>query len=607
MKKTRLSLLLLSSSLLLAACGGSQGSSSSSDYASSSDSEPSSSNPASSPEIPLEDERQIIIEDLPDIGLGETIDLNDYVTIVRGIDEDEDADLYWDYDILYDNVHKETAAILDPTRPTIGQSTVLQAVRTGRVNLRINSGDVSKTAYFDVTTNAEMTKVVDFFEAAEESNFTISLNENPIVYRNPNYIYFPQEFWGIVLNEKQAKGFYFQMNSVTDGASLRIGNQGNYAGDTELTPITFNNDFPNLATMFNPAYFEYSQDIVDNFGEEYAIAMIYDSSIAASFTNAQNLLGLSTYTIYSSNYYYPTAFVPKIDEAGTLSLYVLYSRQRGTIANTSLLAGPFIFSNVGTTSVEALDDYVASNGSTTLANADLVNDKLFAITNFTSHAVGRYEDLDGNKIDTPSYFATALPELDITVKVTENGYQNSRMDYVDGGEDTNVLLLNQMVGTSSTTYKYVLNDQGKYTSAGEYGNDPSSGNKVTDWTISSTFSIYKANLAFTENTWKYATYTVEDEENCYSLMGINDQLARSMMNMLIRGTTSEKFTDSGTPIYYYGFYAYMYMNIGSTAKDDMKFDYYTRVIDGDGEYYVYHLTIDMTAINSTVLNIPEAA
>lgn len=618
-------LLTLLSSFLLFSCGGNEEASSSSSIvedsssassevsssSSSSSSEVSSSSSSSSSEVvdsslASGDEREIIIADIPDVGLGEIIDLADYVTVLRGQKESSSAELTWEYDILTDNVHKENVSVLSPERPIVGVSTRLQAIRTGRVNVRFSSGDVVKTAYFDVVTNDAMQKVADYFEAASDNNYTISYNSKPFLYRSSNYLYYPDQYWGIVINSKQSTGYYFQMDSVDDADSLRIGVKGYYSGDDTISPVSFNNDYPSLATIFDPDYFEYSASLESYFGEAYSIAMLYDSDDTTAYTYALNLLGLSTYTIYNNYYYYPSAFIPVIGDSGDLNLYVAYSTSRTTINGNTILTGPYVFGNVGTTSIAALDEYAAGDGAETLANFDNILEKLYGITSFTSHATGQYEDLDGNKIDVPSYFASALPELDVEVKLADNGYQNSRFDLVDGGDDENVLLLNG-ADTSTAATKYVLNSSGEATSSGEYGNDPTSGIKVTTWQRASTFSSYNPSVVFTSSLWKYVTLTVTDEANTYYMMGINDTLGKTAMNNVLRMVTADCISNSSSPIYYYGFYSYMSINYGETATDDMHGEFYTRLIDGNDDYYVYHLSFDITSINSTVLTVPANA
>lgn len=602
MNKRALPLSLLSALLALGlvSCGGS-------DAASSSESET----------VSQSESGEIVIDDIPDITLGESIDLADYVHVPETLD-----DGFWDYEILSDDVHNAAVESVSSEAPRLGKSTTLQSIRPGIVTIRVTAGDQYAIASFRVESSAQMTDICEYFaDNLSVSNFTIKQNfdfdgssivagEKTILMKNENYIYYPEAYYGIAMNKTTNAGYYFQMNGAGDeyASSFHVGVAGDYPTDVTITRGDFDALVEAPGAYWNEDSLAYDTSIAKYFGEEYAIAIPYSSDDEdGAFAKAVELFNLPSYRIMDGYYYFTAAFCPVVTD-GELSVYVVFSRSASYISSTSVLAGPYSFEDIGSTSVAVIDSFYEGSAPAALSSNATFTSKIEDITSYTTTCVGQYEDVDGNRIDAPEYFASSLPELDVKTRVQADvGFETTRMDIIDGGEDEHVLLYDTTEGETNVCKKYVLDDDGNYLSVSDYGNDPSSGSKVTKWGSSQTFSSYLPGVIFKETTWGYPKFIKTSESNVYELMAFNDRMARSCIDLIVMAIAGEKISSTSSPFYYYGVYQYMRMDIGSSASSPISGDIYTRVIDGAGTYYIYHFTFSFTDINSTVITAPSAA
>lgn len=558
------------------------------------------------------------VADIPDLTLGDTIELSDYVTVPDGG--------VWEYAILSDTAHEDVLSVLSASAPSLTASTHLQAIRPGFATIRFTYGDEQKVVTFQVKPSEAFTSVTNYIaDNLTQSNFTVerkfnlsaagvvSAGDAPVFYRNENYFYYPDTYYGLAMNKASNQGYYFQLNGADAAyaSSFRVGVTGTYPSDEMVTRDTFEAKVPAPATYFTADNFVYNPKIAQYFGDKYAISLSYDADHADIFTAARNLFGISSYRIFGSTYYWPAAFCP-VMENDVLSFYVVYGRSQTTVASTSILAGPYVFSNIGGTSISVVDAFYEGAAPSALSSNDSFLSKTANIESYTTSCEGHYEDLDGNRIDAPSYFSSALPELSVKTRVQVGvGFETNRMDLIDKGNDTHVLLYDGKDGDRNVCYKYVLNDEGKYTAMSAYGKDPNSSGVITKWESSSTFSTYQPTIVFRKDTWQYPKFVaVPGEENTYELMAWNDMIARSAIDALVAGVAGEPIASNSSPFYYYGVYQYMKINVGASATDDITGEIYTRVIDSSSRidhYYIYHLTFAFTNINSTNIAVPEAA
>jgi|GEM_PF-2255695 len=573
--------------------------------------------PASS-EVPSAMDKSFTVAKIPDLTLGDKIDLKDYVTVPEGS--------VWEYALLSDGVHEDALSVLSASAPSLSASTNLQAVRPGIATLRFTCGDEQQIVTIQVKPSEAFSSVVQYFSTnLAQSNFTIrrkfalsgtgtvSSDDAPVVYRNENYLYYPEAYYGLAMNRNSNLGYYFQLNGADSvyASSFHAGVTGTYSSDETVTRDDFEAKMPAPGTYWTAENLMYNPRIAQYFGDKYAVSLTYNSDQADLFATARSLFNIPSYRIFGSAYYWPAAFCP-VMENGTLAVYVIFARSQTAITSTSILAGPYVFENVGNTVINVIDEFYEGAAPAALSSNDTFLSKTGGFKSYTTSCEGHYEDLEGNRVDAPDYFAKSLPELSVKTRVEDGvGFETTRLDLIDKGDVTHALLYNGKEGGNDMCYKYVLNEEGKYTSVAPYGKDPTSGNAVLKWGSASTFSAYQPTIVFRKSTWQYPQFVaVQGEENTYELMAWNDMIARSAIDALVAGLVGEPISSTSSPFYYYGVYQYLKINIGATSTDDMRGEIYTRVIDSSSRvdhYYHYHLTFTITDINNTNIAVPEAA
>ncbi len=590
MKKNKL-LLLLSSSLFLCSCGN----------APTSDRGASSSNET--------EESSIVVKDIQNVTTGTTIDLKDYVETPLGES--------WTYELLTDSVHLPSASIEAEEAPSLEQSTKLLAIRPGRVNFKIKCGEKTKTGYFDVMASSEMSALVSTFQETVLTNYTSvktfevdsdynlkNLSDGEaLLYKNEDYVYHPSSYYGEMIHKKDHQGYYFQLNGVEEKYENSFRALTN-ASDSPLLETIFRNTYQaleNYFTLDSLRYYEASKTFI---GDEFAYALCYEEETKNVFLNALTNLGLSYSHTVNGTSFYTVAIAPKV-ENGLFSFYTLSA----TYSGYALTEGPYVLKGVGSTKISAVDDWVNSNSSMVYANNASINNRLDGITSYTATFNGQYEDLDGNKIDVPEYFASSLPEIHSTLKWNDRYFYSDNMNLIDGRKENKVLLENGTLNGENTVIRYVLNDEGKYVSKEKYGKDATSSYELTDWKNGQTFSCYLPLNVFRDSNWKYAS--IEDKGNSnYFLSGFNDSIGKHVIQYLLGGISAYPCFNDASAFYYYGEYATLDLHLGKTLTDEITGEAYTRLIDGScspQKYYIYHINFEITDINSTLITTPSAA
>lgn len=598
MKKQNL-LLLLSSSLLLAACTGKETSS----VSSSEESLPSS-------ETTLTPESaKIVVDDIPEVEQGKTIDLSDYVHIENG-----DSSKHWTYTILVDSAHASLVSEVTSDAPSVFASTKLLCLRSGRVNFRVNYDNESKFGYFDITENLALKDLTTKIAKLQLSNYTVSkafeMNENyepvskegvPTLYHNDKYVYLPNSYYGIAIHQGTHLGYYYQINGVEEKYQSSFHVMTN-ADKTALSEASFKATFGNLGSYFTSDTMRYFAAAGELLGEDSSYCLAYETATKDLFNSALTNLGMSYQHAVNGKTYYTIAIVPKFVN-DKLCFY-------GISASTSgyaFLEGPYVLSNIGTTKIEAVESWINSEAAMNYANNDALATRLDGITGYTSTLKGVYEDLEGNRIEAPDYFKDSLPEINSTIEWNTNYFHSTWMSAVDGGEEDNVLLENTTANGSKVVNRYVLNNEGKYTKKEVLEHDPTSGYVMDDWQKGQTFSYYLPRITFPSLSWKYSA--IEDlGDDTYFLSGFNDAIGRNTIRYVVAGLSAYKYFGDSSAFAYFGAYDMMKINLGKKLTDDISGDVYTRLMNlSTKEYYVYHITFSITKINTTVISSPVAA
>ncbi len=599
MKKQNL-LLLLSSSLLLGACAGNETSS----FSSSAESSLPSSETIVTPES-----AKIVLNDIPEVEQGKTIDLSNYVHIENG-----DSSKHWTYTILVDSAHASLVSEVASDAPSVFASTKLLCLRSGRVNFRVDYDNESKFGYFDITENLALKDLTSKIAKLQLSNYTVSkafeMNENyepvskervPTLYHNDKYVYLPNSYYGIAIHQGTHLGYYYQINGVEEKYQSSFHVMTN-ADKTALSETSFKATFGNLGSYFTSDTMRYFAAAGELLGEDSSYCLAYETATKDLFNSALTNLGMSYQHAVNGKTYYTIAIVPKFVN-DKLCFY-------GISANTSgyaFLEGPYVLNNIGTTKIEAVENWINSEVAMNYANNDALATRLDGITGYTSTLKGVYEDLEGNKIEAPDYFKDSLPEINSTIEWNTNYFHSTWMSAVDGGEEDNVLLENATANGSKVVNRYVLNNEGKYTKKEVLEHDPTSGYVMDDWQKGQTFSYYLPRITFPSLSWKYSA--IEDlGDDTYFLSGFNDAIGRNTIRYVVAGLSAYKYFGDSSAFAYFGAYDMMKINLGKKLTDDISGDVYTRLMNlSTKEYYVYHITFSITKINTTVISSPVAA
>ena len=598
MKKQNL-LLLLSSSLLLAACTGSETSS----VSSSEESLPSS-------ETTLTPESaKIVVDDIPEVEQGKTIDLSDYVHIENG-----DSSKHWTYTLLVDSAHASLVSEVASEAPSVFASTKLLCLRSGRVNFRIDYDNESKYGYFDITENLALKDLTSKIAKLQLSNYTVKkafeMNENyqpvskegvPTLYHNDKYVYLPNAYYGIAIHQGTHLGYYYQINGVEEKYQSSFHVMTN-ADKTALSETSFKATFGNLGSYFTSDTMRYFAAAGELLGEDSSYCLAYETATKDLFNSALTNLGMSYQHAVNGKTYYTIAIVPKFVN-DKLCFY-------GISASTSgyaFLEGPYILSGIGTTKIEAVESWINSEVAMNYANNDALATRLDGITGYTSTLKGVYEDLEGNRIEAPDYFKDSLPEINSAIEWNTNYFHSTWMSAVDGGEEDNVLLENGTANGSKVVNRYVLNNEGKYTKKEVLEHDPTSGYVMDDWQKGQTFSYYLPRITFPSLSWKYSA--IEDlGDDTYFLSGFNDAIGKNTIRYVVAGLSAYKYFGDSSAFAYFGAYDMMKINLGKKLTDDISGEVYTRLMNlSTKEYYVYHISFSITKINTTVISSPVAA
>ena len=558
--------------------------------------------------------RRIKLKEVKDVKQGMTINLNDYVEILPGDGETETSkkDLTYTYDILKDSVSLniiEENVVIDAS-PSIEPKKQLALIRPGHVVIRINSKKASALLEFDVAASDALDMVSKYLDSNEINSYKVSkdftFDENfsltkvkgdGVLYKGENYIYYPSDRYGIALNEANGYGYYFFLNGV-EGFDDSFSVSPNGVGEDLFTKTSFDASYVNFKDFFTTEKMEYNPILEELFGSEYAYGYPFLESTQEEYLKALNSIGLKYQHSINSSTFYSVYLIPKVNSENKLEIYsVSTSSSKG-----SLLEGPYTLDNVNTSSIEVVDNFIASTPYETLSNKALVYEKLNSLTNYTVKSKGQYEDLKGNKVDTPEYFSV-LPTFDNLMKVTTTGLQSSIFNYIDGGEDEDVILLDQETGGEVTTHKYVKAGSG-YTDKGPYGKDPEGGYDVEGRLKSRTFGQYVGTRVFSQSSLEWGTY-FDLGNNTYRVSGLNDTSGWIAIKYLIGGTSSLNFVADSYPLAYFKTLSTLELSMGNTATDDIGMDAKIQLINlkDPSLVYVYHYTATISDIDKTVISV----
>lgn len=554
--------------------------------------------------------REIKVKDFGSFKQGDVVDLSDYVTIVPGSEESETEklDLSFTYDILSDGAHLSTLTVEDSETPSLYPSKRLVCVRKGRSVLRLSSGEVSKIAYFDVEAGEEAKKIASFFDGGAFDSYTVSKafsvgtnfsmvsdEESLTLVKTPNYVYYPSSQYGLEINAEDGNGYYYSLASLTSSPKLHL--NGSY--NTVVNLSSFKDSFIPLSTSFALDGLTYFPALNQVSNGKYSYCIPKTTATSSSFALTLSALSLTSTVSLNGYSFTRVGLVPEVCDDGSLKIYALDTNS----SLGSLIEGPYVVKKVASDVIAGVNDLVNAPAPSPLdlAGNDYFMPYFSSITNYTVKTTGFYEDLEGNKIAVPDYFSTALPEISIEMKVTEDALESTSFNLIDGGEETHLAIVDEMMDGALLTNKYRVNDDGTYTYVSSYGKDPSSGVKVAGWQTSKTFSAYRPSALFSETAWKYSTY-LHNADGSYSLSGFNDSSARGTIKNALACTSASGFATTSSPLGYYAALASMDFTI-DTTKGAVGASLIFGLIDGDGKYLNYHYSFSLTSIGTTTVDV----
>lgn len=579
-------LILASSMLLMASCAAGENTSSMS---------PSNTSDQSTVATKL------AVKEIAAISVGDTIDISDYVEAPEGAS--------WDYEILDDGFNEDIMEIISSEAPSLSTTTTLRAVKAGNVTFKVTSGDELAIGHFTVNKSEAWKKIDQYVETNTGENFTVTtskklnsggtqsdITEKATFYRTANYTFHAGDYYGIAFNEGTNMGYYYTMNGVEEkrSSSLTVGVAGDTGGEI-ITRSSYQMSYPLFSSIFNDTYIKYNAKAAQYFGDEHALVIAYSSSDKTAYNYFNNCFASSGYEIINSYICFPSYYCPRINDDGELEVYIIYSRSTNTINSNSVLAGPYKFKNIGNTAISALETFYKGAAPTAIAANTPLTNNLSAITSYTADVETYFKDLDGNKIATPDYFRKTLPSLSIDYAINDNAIKTNKFSLIDTSSEVDSVIL---YNSTSTILEYVEGDDGKYSLKGTYANGR--------WQSVSSLSALSPAVVFSKTYWNYGKM-INTSGNTYKAVSINDVLAFSAIKQLVSGLNLNKFvSDTTNPFYTYGEeYSYMTFDIGANTAANKNGEIITKVADGDGKFYEYHIDFNMTNVNST--NIEEPA
>lgn len=535
---------------------------------------------------------------------GEVIDLNDYVTVIPGQDETtkEQTQLYYDYDILTDDVNLPVVSTYndEPTKPTLYKSKKLILQRPGRAVIRLFSLEANTLLTFDVAPSPEFDDVLNYFEEHNLSEYTVekgfTLNSDmtvtpseatPTLYKTNNYIYYPESYNGYVFNNRTLVGYPFMLDGVSDEYADTFVALPNGDYDTMTTLSQFRNMYPSLSNFFTAGNLQYNPTLESLFGEKYRFAFPYLDENEDAFLNALSCLGLSYQRILNGSYFYTVYLVPIIDN-DELSIYTVSTNSSGS----ALLEGPYIIDSQPD-GIKVLDDFVFGDAPTRAVSTDPITDKLNSnLNNYTAHITGQYYDIHtGEEIAMPEIYDGYLPNFENTTKTTTDAFETNLFNEMDSSyEFSHAIFRNE----DGRVRLYEVEDSGDVIDQGLYGTAVD-----TSWQITDTLSGSSPAQMFNIANFRNIVYFMKDETT-YVTSPMNEYGAYGPLRVFIRGLGAPYLVNDASPFYYYIENAYIELDIGATASDDITGRIEIKLpVDDDYVNYVFNFSI--YDINATTI------
>ena len=539
----------------------------------------------------LYDERTILISDIPTIMVGETLDLDKYVSVKPGINEtlDEKNDLSYNVELLETSGEPSFEVVEDG----IDETNSFLAIHPGIAGFLIESHGISKTIFINAVRADEAVSIENYFQENTFDSYTVerdfTLDESLIAqesetssyfYKTPNYEYDSDTKHGYVLNNGLA--YYCYLEDIANSSSFVPAFYEN-KGD-QISENVYQTSFEDFSEIFKADNINYSEEVAEKFGEEYAYGISTSSTGISELLNDLGINATLSYYGYNLSVY----FVTPIIENDSLSFYVA---ARYNANNIDTLIGPYKVTNVNNTKIDVLDE-VTNNDAFVATNipAEQVNN-LNNITSYTSTVSGRYIDKEGNEYKVSDLFETYLPSnLSLNVKVDEDSLEFSNFNYIEKGVNEQVRL--SLDRTDNTYHEYVYDEKnGTYQDEGSYLVNNQS---FSDYKTNALFSSYVPKDVFTETNLRNVLLYQTSETNFKGYAYYNTSLG-DFLGDFISLTSAPSIASSTGPLMFYIANSTVDLNI---TADEISGTLLTEMLDSGNTFY-YEYTFSLTNLNNT--------
>lgn len=392
----------------------------------------SSSDSSVAPEWSQEDIASAVFSSLPDTPVGETLDLSAYVTFKTKDGAVVPAASVKEFTVEQD-MDNDTAYILtDEEEPFL---VVGQNIGTATIDLSLVGAEgktVRATARLAVVASDKLTSLSKSLEGLSD-NYTIQFGVYDAA-RTEDY-YFTGTEGQVILSD--GKLYDFTADDIDgSGFSVHAGAAAENGKEALAAALP--------ALSIDPDDIYYEPSFAEANGTQYVIEDV--DTVGTLMAN----IGLSSYLELSDGVYYAYGFginqVAEDQVSLTLFLLDIYGY------TLSWIEDPFVLSDIGTTSLPYVDDYIAS-GKIPTSNSGSMADRFASIAegmNYTVSASGVFQDPEtGKAIETED-----LPQY-ATLKDFYDASMAERLFlFTENGEYGDYYMYDSYEGYSHSTFGY---------------------------------------------------------------------------------------------------------------------------------------------------------
>lgn len=559
------------------------------------DNEDDSSKDDNLPLYEARESREIEVKELPTLEVGDSINLDDYITVIPGDNETKEEKEDLSYTV--EELESSDDAVVDRQATYTSESNEFVAISEGVAGFLIKSHAATKTVFVNVGTSTQANEIASFFEGKDFSSYTLTKNyeldkefnsvkkedTTPYFYKTSNYLYNAESKAGYVANGTTV--YEFELDSIDDKTSFL---PMFYEDSADvLTTAAYNNSFKDLAEIFQAQNLTYNQKIEELFGENYAFGI---SSSSSYFTYLLNDIGLSN-SIDLYGYSATITFIAPVIEEDALNLY-LYATS--TTNKIDVLLGPISFSAVDETSIPLLDEVNASTSFAPSVLDKATYSSLANLTSYTSKVTGKYVYANGEPYKATELFESYLPgNVDLTLKVTPNALEFSNFSLLEKGENGKVKLA--LDSEDNTYHKYTFDETSKaYADKGAY---LVNGATFNNYKKVDTLSNYDPSTMFVSSLFDKSYFYSPSEGKYVGATYYNASLS-SLFERFVSFSSAAKLVASDGPLVFYINSTTISLEISATS---IKGEALTRMIDSDDTFY-YDYSFEISGFNTTTID-----